>query len=289
MGLLDIEKDRLKKHYEELVENYTHQKELANNAIVDLSKTEMDIISKFPMFVDTYTKINCTPEFFEVDNFGEEKVNLDIKDLKLDSKNILEVSKAVKTSNINEYAIISLIGTKKLLEKSCELGIVNEKNINHDNMPKLVEYLSSLHSKVIDQIEVIDIDDSSIIEYEKKMHKAISGVKEAIESLKTIESLSLKYKEKLLYLGKIYEHDRERVREYIDFTGIKDWKELDKEQDALMAIHSNITVAQLLHDMCNASIIEGDGALNYKSFQSMIEKADNVIDVIDVYLKTNVF
>lgn len=294
MSILNMEKDRLKKHYLELEDNYNVLKGEVEKSLNKLTKTEVHILSKFGVFVDLYKKINCSPDFYEMDGFDATKVTLDLEGLKLQSNMVVSISKHIGEKNDKEFAGISLLGTKKLLDKSNEIGMINESSINRSNIEELKSYLDEILGSILDrkntEFSIEKIDDDSIIEFEKEIHSAIGELKNLNHSLSTMKSICDKYDEKLNYLEKIYDHDSEIVREYVDFSGANDWKELDKNQNALMSIHSNVTVAQLLHDMCSKGIIDANSReIDYKGIEEMIEKADNVIDVIDVYLKTNVF
>lgn len=290
MGLLDKEKERLKNHYNKLsTENKSIKKE-TENSLKTLTKIEIEVAKTLISFAEIYIKIGCSPDFYEMDGFGDKKVNLNIDDLKSQSRRITFISENISENDSRAYAAVSLIGTKKLLEVSDSLGI-NDSKVEAEQIDDLKAKLNGFSSDILDK-DLIDnnlkIDSEKaegIFDCEKTLHKAIGDFKDINSDLNSIKSNTDIYSEKLKYLMKIYEEYKEIVREYIDFTRVKNWKDLDKNQDALMAIHTNIAVAQTLHDMISIGVYDS----GIKEMKKMIERADEVINVIEVYLKVNIF
>ena len=287
MKLLDKEKERLKKHYEELCAENSSIKKEAETSFKTLTKTDIDVAKILISFADIYINIGCSPDFYDMDGFSDKKVNLDINDLQAKARRIMSIVQHIKDSDSRTYAAISLIGTKKLLEVSDEIGI-GDSNIKYEQMNMLRDKLNTFSANILEKGDNLKVDlqeDNSLLDYEKELHKAIGDLKNINSDLTSIKNCIDKYDEKLKYLIKIYEEYKELVREYIDFTEVKNWKELDKNQNALRAIHTNIAVAQVLHDMISIGVY-GDGI---KAVKKMIEKADEVINVIEVYLRVSVF
>ena len=290
MGLLDKEKERLKNHYNKLsTENKSIKKE-TENSLKTLTKIEIEVAKTLISFAEIYIKIGCSPDFYEMDGFGDKKVNLNIDDLKSQSRRITFISENISENDSRAYAAVSLIGTKKLLEVSDSLGI-NDSKVEAEQIDDLKAKLNGFSADILDK-DLIDnnlkIDSEKaegIFDCEKTLHKAIGDFKDINSDLNSIKSNTDIYSEKLKYLMKIYEEYKEIVREYIDFTRVKNWKDLDKNQDALMAIHTNIAVAQTLHDMISIGVYDS----GIKEMKKMIERADEVINVIEVYLKVNIF
>lgn len=291
MGILDIEKERLEKEYLELQKNYNVLRDKTHESLYELSKTESDIIEKFISFADSYKKIDCSPEFYEMDGLDSKKENLDLGELKKKAIGFVKLANEIKNKDKEIYAAISLVGMTKILDKACIVD--DETSLNNEKLNKLISYLVDISNKVLNKelvTKIDNLDKEGMIKFERNMHSSIRVIKDLTHELSKIKSIADKYNEKLKYLNEIYDHDMEHVREYVDFTGTKNWKELDKNQGALMSIHSNVIVAQLLHDMCCKGIYdEKTEKLDYKNFEKMIERANEVIDVIDVYLKVNVF
>lgn len=290
MGLLDKEKERLKKHYNDLrTENESIKKEV-ETSLKTLTKTEVEVAKTLISFAETYIRIGCSPDFYEMDGFGDKRVNLKIEDLKSQSRRIISISQHISESDSRAYASISLIGTKKLLEVSDSVGIADSK-VKYEQINALKTKLNSFSADILDRdltddsLKIGSEEESKILEYEKKLHKAISDFKDINSTLTSIKNNIDKYDGKMKYLIKIYDEYKELVREYIDFTRVDNWKELDKNQNALSAIHTNIATAQMLHDMISIGVYD-DGI---KAIKKMMERAKDVIDVIEVYLRVNVF
>ena len=291
MGILDIERKRLEKEYLELQDNYYVLRAKTQESLYELSKTEADIIEKFISFADSYKKIDCSPEFYEMDGFDSQKVSLDLGELKKTATRYGNIATGIKKKNKNAYATISLVGMTSIIDKAYSGD--SESGLKAEKLDDIISYLEGISNKVLNKeidSKLSKMDEEGLIKFEKNMHSAIRVIKDLTHDLSTIKSIAEKYNEKLKYLEAIYDKDMGYVREYIDLTGAKNWKELDKNQGALMSIHSNVIVAQVLHDMCCKGIFDTKtGSIDYKSFEKMIERANEVIEVIDVYLKVNVF